>query len=373
MPKAKKTVLYLATFDPTVAATGTATRARFFLRSFSEHYNVHLVHMRGRHEDGKDESLIRELASTTTVGFSKAAYFLFSRELCRAAGDVLRHATVDFIFADFEKAGWYAYLLSKKFRLPYVYSSHNVEFLRYLDIAGQNYVRYPLVPYMYFLEKIACRNALFTVAISELDAQTFRRWVDPSKVLVMPCAFDETVINPDYEELPSEEPVVLMVGNYRNAGNRDGAYAVYESIIPAVVSRHPNVRFRCVGRDFPRDIRHPNIEVAGFVDDLMAEYAKATVVIAPISMGGGIKIKVVEALASGQMLITTEKGMEGINSEGLENLRVAPVDQFSRHIIDAIETRPRKAWSNWEQIKCGYGVHRQLYDLMGRMDALVAP
>jgi polysaccharide biosynthesis protein PslH len=366
--RSKKAILYLATFDPTVSATGTATRGRLFLRALSEHYDIHLVHMREKHDDGKDEALVARMASIETIGFSSFGYFVFSKELYRAACDVLQQHVVDLIFADFEKAGWYAARLSKKFAIPFVYSSHNVEFLRYVNVAKRNALRYPLVPYMHVLEKLACRKALFTVAISEPDAQTFRKWVDPARVLVLPCAFDEAAINPEYNEGPSPDPIVLMVGNYRNAGNRDGAYTLYKRVLPEVVRRHPNVRFRCVGRDFPRDISHPNIEAVGFVDDLMSEYAKATVVIAPISIGGGIKIKVIEALASGKFLVTTEKGMEGIERDGLENLRVAPIDRLAEHIMHAIDIRPPKTWKNWKKIKCRYGVRQQLSALVARID-----
>src|SRR5690606_15249928 len=125
------------------------------------------------------------------------------------------------------------------------------------------------VPYMYYLERAACDNALFTVAISEKDAQTFRSWVPEEKGLVMPSAFDEDQINPFYEEDLAEPPVILMVGNYRNPGNREGAYLLRDRILPGVIDKHPEVVFRCIGKNFPEDIRHPNMQVAGFVDDLL--------------------------------------------------------------------------------------------------------
>jgi polysaccharide biosynthesis protein PslH len=369
--KSPSSVLYLATFDPTVSATGTATRGKLFLRFFSENYEVFLVHMKEKHEDGKDKELIERLANITTIDYSNLEYFTFSPKFYRAACKALEKKKFDFIFADFEKSGWYAYLLSQKYRLPYIYNSHNVEYLRYIDFAKRNPIRYPFVPYMYAVERIACQNALFTVAISEKDAETFRAWVPSEKVFVMPSAFDETLFNPFYEEIKTQEPIILMVGNYRNPGNRDGAYLLRDKIVPGVLQRFPKAIFRCIGKDFPSDIKHPNIEVLGFVDDLVTEYKKATAVIVPITIGGGIKIKTIEGLACGKFVISTSKGVEGIDTYNLANLQIVPMDGFANCIIEVLSKPMSKTTRNWERIERCYGTRYQLYSLKEKIDSVL--
>ncbi|HEC19340.1 MAG TPA: glycosyltransferase [Gammaproteobacteria bacterium] len=359
----KPRCLYLSTFDPTVSSTGTTTRGRLFLRHFVEHYDTHLVHLQEKHEEGRDHALVERLESMDTVAYSAIDYFIFSRDFYKTAANVLRKYKFDFIFADFEKAGFYAHLLSRKFNVPYIYNTHNIEYQRYLNVASTNRLRYIFVPYMYLVEKIATKNALFTVAISEPDAKAFRAWVPSDKVKVLHCAFDENMLDPFYEEIPSQKPVVLMVGNYSNAGNRDGVYTVYHKILPEVIKQCPDVIFRFIGRDFPDDVKHPNIESLGFVDSLKDEYAKCTMAIAPITMGGGIKIKVIEALASGRYLVTTEKGMEGINPDNLENIHVGTIAEFPRLIIEAINHRPGKTTNNWEAISTTYGVKQAMDNL----------
>jgi len=364
----KKGILYLATFDPTVSATGTATRGKLFLRFFCEHYDTHLVHMKEKDEEGKDKSIVEKLASETTIAYSNFDYFLFSTKFYQAAKMVLQHQPIDFIFADFEKSGWYAYLLSKQFQIPYIYNSHNVEFLRYMDFAKRNALRYPFVPFMYFVERQACKNALFTVAISEQDAKTFRGWVPEKKVLSMPCAFDEKDFHPFYDEITTPDPIVLMVGNYRNPGNREGAYLVREKIFPDVLKKYPNTIFRCVGKGFPEDIRHPNIQPLGFVQDLMTEYRSATVVIVPITIGGGIKIKAIEGLACGKCVISTPKGVEGIDTSELENLTVLPIEKFSKCIVNIISKPVCKTTNNWDKIHKGYGIRHQFSVIKEKID-----
>lgn len=367
----KLNCMYLATFDPTISVTGTAVRGRMFLKFFAERYHTHLVHMKDKHGEGKDSTLISQLVSINSVEYSPWRYFLFSRTLYRLANKLLSRSKIDFIFADFEKAGWYASMLARKFGVPYIYNTHNVEYQRYISVAKTNPLRYAFVPYIYLIERTACRNALFTVTISEPDAQAFRRWNSHEKVFVLPAAFDESVINPHYSDKHSDVPIVLMVGNYRNAGNRAAAYAMFQDIIPKVLKRHSDTLFRFIGKGFPADIKHPNVQAAGFVDDLRSEYALATVIVAPITMGGGIKIKVVEALASGKFLVTTEKGIEGIDPAGFRNVCITDIEGFADAVSEAIQDTPPKTLNNWDTIASRFGIHGALLKLATHIESAI--
>lgn len=337
-------------------------RARLVLRFLAERYETHVVHLRGRHEGGRDASLLERLASRTSVPYSEAGYFLGSLALYRAAVERLRSSQIDFLFAEFEKAGGYAWLLSRRFGKPFFYASHNVESLRSLDLARKAPLRLAFVPWLYFLERQACRHALATFAISEADARVFRRWAPPGRVSVFPLAFDEEVFHPFYEE-ESGRPVVLMVGNYEYAATREGAYAVRDRVAPAVLARHPEAVFRFVGPGLPAGFSRPGVEAPGFVDDLAAEYRRATVVVAPIARGGGIKIKVIEALAMGRFLVATEKAMEGIETAGLAHLAVTPPDRFADRISEALSRRPERSPANWEAISRVYGARGRLPEM----------
>ena len=333
--------LYLATFDPTMGSTGTTTRGRLFLRKLLERYSVSPIHLEDAHGDGKDDGLICELEDVISVPSSRFTYFLHSPTLLRQARRRLRANEFDFVFTDFEKAESYARLLTRATGIPYVQNSHNVEYTRYADLAKKELSRIPFVPYMYCLERSTCRWAILTIAISDPDAGVFRRWVDDSRVEVVPCAFDENGIHPFYVEKQEDPPTILMVGNYRHLGNREAAHAAVRDIPPGVVAQRPDAGFRFMGRDVPTDLEHANIEVAGFVDDLLDKYAKASVVIAPICLGGGIKIKVIEALATGKYLVTTQRGMAGIDPEGLDNLKVRPSAEFLTLILEALPKPPQ--------------------------------
>jgi glycosyltransferase involved in cell wall biosynthesis len=361
--RSKPRLLYLATFNPTVGFTGTTTRGRLFLRHLAERFETHLVCFRHPGEGQGDAALTSSLASHQYVDHSALGYFLYSPSLHALAARVIARVNPQVIFADFEKAGLYARLLGSGRRLPYVYNSHNVEFERYVDFARRNPLRYPLVPWIYLAERLGSTGAAAVIAISPDDARTFRRWVPGKRVLVKPAAFDEEQFNPFYEDEPTERPIVLMVGNYDYPANAIGARAVVESVIPAVVAARPDVQFRFVGRAFPAGLSHPNMEVAGFVDDLVREYRRASVVLVPVEMGGGIKIKLVEALACGRCVVATPKAMEGVAYGEFECLRVGPLVEFPRMILESLQSGTRYTNGNWEAVRVQFGIKTQLSDI----------
>lgn len=355
-------VLYLATFDPTVRATGTATRGHLFLDRMADQFSVHLVHMTEQDRDGRDASLKDRLASLHRVDHTKLGYFLWSPELYRTAAEVLDRYDCRVIFADFEKAGYYATRLSRKFRVPFIYSSHNVEFRRYLDLARKNPARVPLVPLVYWMERSAVEAATTTIAISERGGEQFRRWTAPDRVRVLPCAFDEEVYHPHYED-PAERDgrsIVLLVGNYRNAGNRQAAEVLLEEIRPAVLREMPETLFRCVGKHFPAELAVDGVEAPGFVEDLRGEYRRASVVAAPVLMGGGIKIKVIEALACGRPIVATEKAFEGISHDNLSNVSVGPIGGMPEAIVRFLDAGAEKTKANWNYLRKHFGTRTQL-------------
>lgn len=363
-----RSVLYLAPFDPTVAGSGSSVRGRLVLDFLSRRYETHVVHLKSRHGGGRDEALVGRLASLTAVDSSGMSYFLWSRDLLRKAAEALRHHRIDFLFAEFEKAGGYAWRLSRRFGTPFFYASHNVEFLRSLDLARAAPLRLALVPWLYFLERQACRRALATFAISETDAEVFRFWAPKGKVSVLPLAFDDEVFHPFYEEVEQDPPVVLMVGNYHYAASREGARWVLDRIVSEVLERHPRAVFRFVGPGLPWTDPRSNVEIPGFVEDLPAEYRRAAVVIAPITTGGGIKIKVVEALAMGRFLVATPKAMEGIGA-GYAHVAVAPLDRFAEEISEALARRPGRSAANWEEVSRRHGARESLREMGERIEA----
>lgn len=363
-------VLYLALFDPTSAATGTNARGRLFLQHLVARFDVALVHFDGEYEPRPDEALRGRLTRRHAVPWSRPGYFGFSPRFYRAARAQLRDFSPDLIVADLDKAGFYGALLSRASGIPLVYSSHNVEFRRYLDLARSQSVRYLFVPWTWWSERSAVRRAALTVTVSDADARDYERWVPASRLLSLPAAFDDTRIAPLPAPPPSGKPVILMVGNFGYAPNAEGARAVVRRVLPRVLERYPGAVFRFVGRSFPADLRHPNVSIGGFVDDLRPEYAAAHVVLAPVDAGGGVKIKLVEALAYGKPVVSTPHALGGLESSRLDLLRCGPIEEFPRLIAELVDGGKYSTEANRAFMKSRFGSNTQLRDLVARMEAL---
>jgi glycosyltransferase involved in cell wall biosynthesis len=116
----------------------------------------------------------------------------------------------------------------------------------------------------------------------------------------------------------SHEPTLLFVGTLTYTPNVDAIRYFCSDILP-ILRRRLDHSFRVyiVGRSPPLEITrlqevHPEICVRGNVPDLAEYYAQADVVIVPLRMGGGTRIKILEAMGYGRPVVSTSVGAEGL-------------------------------------------------------------
>jgi glycosyltransferase involved in cell wall biosynthesis len=109
---------------------------------------------------------------------------------------------------------------------------------------------------------------------------------------------------------------VLFVGNFTHQPNRDAALWLAQEIMPTVRARQPEARLEIVGANPPPEIvalAEPGIDVLADVPCVDPHMATAAVVVAPVRTGGGMRMKVLQALAAGKALVTTNRGGEGFD------------------------------------------------------------
>jgi len=108
--------------------------------------------------------------------------------------------------------------------------------------------------------------------------------------------------------------------------NTDGILFFLREIWPRIASSHPRARLKIVGpRPTPEILAHRSdrIEVAGRVDDLRLHIASAAVTVVPLRLGGGTRLKVLEAMAMGKPIVSTVIGAEGIAAVHEQHLLLA--------------------------------------------------
>lgn len=126
--------------------------------------------------------------------------------------------------------------------------------------------------------------------------------------MILPEPFDQTA------EAPGS---LLFTGTFAHLPNRDAALWLAREIMPAVWSRQPGATLRIVGSTPPREILElagPRIEVVADAPEMEPHLAAAAVVLAPVRSGGGMRMKVLEAMAGGKAVVTTPLGAEGFTS-----------------------------------------------------------
>jgi glycosyltransferase involved in cell wall biosynthesis len=142
-------------------------------------------------------------------------------------------------------------------------------------------------------------------AIAELAPELATRVRVRPFGLSLPPLVDPAGIEPDS---------LLFVGNFSHQPNRDAARWLATEIMPALLARHPAARLRIVGSSPPPEVQALDggaVEVIADAPSIEPHLAAAAVVLAPVRTGGGMRMKVLEAMASGKAVVTTSRGAEG--------------------------------------------------------------
>lgn len=118
---------------------------------------------------------------------------------------------------------------------------------------------------------------------------------------------------------------ILFCGSLWSLPNAEGLHWFCKKIWPGILAVFPNLKLLIVGSgELPEkylDIRWTqNIEFTGAVDDVKTWYNEVSVVVAPLLTGSGTRLKILEAMALGVPVVSTEIGAEGIDYKNGENI-----------------------------------------------------
>ncbi len=162
------------------------------------------------------------------------------------------------------------------------------------------------------------------VMVCKEEDREFLRPRSRSNVFVVPNGTLVHDATPPEAEVPGE---MLFVGLLNFYPNIDAIRFFHDQVLPIVTREVPNARFRIIGRREDPYVTSldngGNCVVTGSVDDLTPYYARASVVVVPMRLGAGTKLKTVEALSYGKALVTTSSGAEGFDLRPGTDLEVA--------------------------------------------------
>lgn len=179
------------------------------------------------------------------------------------------------------------------------------------------------------------------VPISEDDAADFRALGGEAvPMFVAPCSMP-------LPELASDEPErdsVGFIGSLDFRPNQEAVQWIVDELWPRVVQRAPEARLRIAGSSPPAELvrhaRERGVEIAANVADAQAFVRGLSVVIAPLFSGGGMRIKVLEAMALAKPIVATALGTGGIDAAHDRELLLAEdADAFADAVVRLLRDR----------------------------------
>lgn len=254
---------------------------------------------------------------------------LHSPELAERLCGLLAKTRFDLVqFEGLEMAAYLPLVRRYQPEARLIYDAHNAEyalqraifqvdrgtFYRWLA-AGYSLVQSRRI--MHF-ESDICERADYVIAVSDEDAAALRIFCSGNGIGIVPNGIHiEDYVAPD-ERLDLGEHALVFTGKMDYRPNVDAMNWFAEDILPLILGQIPDTRLYIVGQkpharlEKLRDKHY--IEITGWVRDIQPFLYATTVYIAPLRMGSGTRLKILEAMAAGQAILATSIAASGLNA-----------------------------------------------------------
>lgn len=168
-------------------------------------------------------------------------------------------------------------------------------------------------------ERRICAMADRVVAVSEADRAALMALVPGLQVAVVPNGVDLVFYRPDATApLPGMgSGALVFTGKMDYRPNVDAVLWFVEAVLPGICARVPEAHFYVVGQQpharLAKLAGHPAVTVTGRVPDVRPYIAGSAVYVVPLRIGGGTRLKVLEAMAMGRPIVSTRLGCDGFS------------------------------------------------------------
>ena len=161
------------------------------------------------------------------------------------------------------------------------------------------------------------RDADGVYLCSAADERRLLDQVPGVRTTVIPNAANVEYYQPRRTDPLPDGRTVVFFGLLSYTPNVDGVIHFLQDIWPRIAEAHPEARCKIIGGQPPPSLlalAGPRVELTGFVEDLRPHLAAAAAVVVPLRLGGGTRLKIVEAMAMAKAIVSTTLGAEGIEA-----------------------------------------------------------
>lgn len=283
-------------------------------------------------------NLFKPNESYNIVRFDSAAFHQKLKE-------ILQSETFDFILFEGLFLSPYLQTVRTFSKAKCILRAHNVEWLIWKRLAKAT--KNPLKKtYLYFLsdrlkhyENIAINKFDAIIAISQPDKNLFLRDGCNIPIEVAPTGMN-TAKYKNIEQMDADSLSLFHLGSMDWLPNIEAVDWLLKDIWPLIQQKSNKVHLFLAGKNMnPKyfSIKLKNLIVAGEIKDALKFMENKQIMVVPLLSGGGIRIKILEGLAAGKVIVSTSTGAEGINYTDKKNILIADTpEDFTKTILSLL-------------------------------------
>ena len=268
------------------------------------------------------------------------AWKFYSKELIEEIKKLIVSHDFDLVHIDTVDIARYSELTGD---IPTALNHQNVESILTRRRAAN--VKNPLTKFYIFLqsyklrryEKLYLGKFDVNLCVSQIDIENFKKMVPDARYEIVANGTDIQYFSPGDDNDVSQR--LIFAGGMSWYPNADAMEYCAGEIFPIVKREFPDAFMDIIGSHPPAGLKSysqkdSHIIVHGFVDDIRAYMARAAVYVAPIRVGGGTRLKILDALACGKAVVSTSIGCEGLDVTPEENILIGDTpEEFAGQVI----------------------------------------
>lgn len=181
------------------------------------------------------------------------------------------------------------------------------------------------------------------IAVSEVDRQQIARCAQGVPIDVVPNGVDIDFFKPTIGM--TETYVMVFTGAMDWLPNQNGVRFFVKEVLPRIRRQMPEAQLWIVGRNpsasLRQELTHDGVWFSGTVDDIRSYLHRASLVVVPLRIGGGTRLKILEAWAVGKPVLSTTLGAEGLPARHGENIMLADTPELLAERAVDLLSHPR--------------------------------
>jgi glycosyltransferase involved in cell wall biosynthesis len=291
-----------------------------------------------------------EALKTLFTGKSYQISRFYHKNMVNKLTQILKSETFDIIHIESIYMAPYIPLIRKYSKAKILMRLHNIEHQIWVRLSENEHNPVMKLAYrvnahqLRRVERKILQEVDGYMSISEPDYQYFNNTMPNVPGIVIP--FGINVDNYDMEDddyIATDHPSLFHLGSMNWSPNVEGIEWFLDEVWPEILTAHPDLTFTLAGHDIPESIRNrqdKNVMVVGAVPDANEFMMDHDIMVVPLLSGSGIRIKIVEAMALGRVVITTSIGAEGLDVQDGKHLFIANTPEEFVAVVNKCVSMP---------------------------------